>query len=200
MAMTVKSLRKRIGCSSGQSLLEFAIVVPMVLAVALGVIELGYALLDQHVITKLAREGSNLISRNTSLGDAAAALRDMSTRPVDFTNGNSKMILSVIKKGATSGTSNYNQDILYQRYEYGTLAATSALTTRGGGSFGAAPEYTAANSDSNTNLQITNLPTGLVAANGYVYVTEIFTTHTLITPFGRLGIQVPRVLYSIAYF
>lgn len=116
--MTLKSLRRKIGCTSGQSLLEFAIVVPMVLAVALGVIELGYALLDQHVITKLAREGSNLISRNTSLGDAAAALRDMSTRPVNFTNGNSKMILSVIKKGATTGTSNYNQDILYQRYEY----------------------------------------------------------------------------------
>jgi len=198
--MTLRSLRNRIRCSSGQSLLEFAIVVPMVLAVALGVIELGYALLDQHVITKLAREGSNLISRNTSLGDAAAALRDMSTRPVNFTNGTSKMILSVIKKGATTGTSNYNQDILYQRYEYGSLAATSSLTTRGAGSFGAAPEYTAANSDSNTNLQVTNLPPGLVAPNGYVYITEIFTTHTLITPFDRLGIQVPRVLYSIAYF
>ena len=95
--MMLRTQRKRAACASGQSLLEFAIVVPMVLAVALGVIELGYALLDQHVITKLAREGSNLISRNTSLGDAAAALRDMSTRPVDFTNGNSKMILSVIK-------------------------------------------------------------------------------------------------------
>jgi Flp pilus assembly protein TadG len=198
--MRLRTLRRKLACSSGQSLLEFAIVVPMVLAVALGVIELGYALLDQHVITKLAREGSNLISRNTSLGDAAAALRDMSTRPVNFTNGNSKMILSVIKKGATTGTSNFNQDILYQRYEYGTLAATSALTTRGAGSFGTAPEYTAANSDSNTNLQLTNLPAGLVAPNGYVYVTEIYTTHTLITPFDRLGIQVPRVLYSIAYF
>jgi Flp pilus assembly protein TadG len=200
MAMTLRTLRRKVGCASGQSLLEFALVVPMVLAAALGVIELGYALLDQHVITKLAREGSNLTSRNTPLGDAAAALRTMSTRPVNFDNGTSKMILSVIKKGATTGTSNYNQDILYQRYEYGTLAATSTLTTRGGGSFGAAPEYTAANSDSNTNLQITNLPAGLVAANGYVYVTEIFTTHTLITPFDRLGIQVPRMLYSIAYF
>ena len=198
--MTIKSLRTKLACASGQSLLEFAIVVPMVLAVALGVIELGYALLDQHVVTKLAREGSNLISRNTSLGDAAAALRDMSTRPVNFTNGNSKMIFSVIKKGATTGTSNYNQDILYQRYEYGSLSATSALTTRGAGSFGSAPEYTAANSDNNTGLQVTNLPPNLVAANGYVYVTEIYTTHTLITPFDRLGIPVPSVLYSIAYF
>ena len=61
--MTLKSLRRKLGCTSGQSLIEFAIVVPLVLAVALGVIELGYALLDQHVVTKLAREGSNLISR-----------------------------------------------------------------------------------------------------------------------------------------
>jgi hypothetical protein len=31
-------------------------------------------------------------------------------------------------------------------------------------------------------------------------VTEIFTTHDLITPFDRFGINVPNQLYSIAYF
>ena len=51
------------------------------------------------------------------------------------------MIFSVLKKGATTGTSNYNQVILYQRYEYGASAATSKLTTRGAGSFGPAPDY-----------------------------------------------------------
>ena len=43
---------------------------PLVLVLVLGVIEVGYALLDQHVVTKLTREGSNLISRDTSLADA----------------------------------------------------------------------------------------------------------------------------------
>jgi hypothetical protein len=35
---------------------------------------------------------------------------------------------------------------------------------------------------------------------GMLYVTEIYSTHTLITPFNRFGISVPGTLYSIAYF
>ena len=61
--------------ASGQSLVEFAIILPLVLLIVLGVVEVGYALLDQHVVTKLTREGSNLISRDTTLQDAATAMR-----------------------------------------------------------------------------------------------------------------------------
>ena len=192
-------MMRRLRCERGQGILEFAIVLPLVLILVLGVVEVGYALLDQHVVTKLTREGSNLISRNTSLQDAAGVLRTMGTKPVNFDNG-SRMIFSVVKKGATSGTTNFGQDILYQRYEYGTLAATSTLQTRGSGSFGSGPEYQATNSDSDSRLQVTNLPPGLVAAGGMIYITEIYTTHDLITPFDRFGVAVPRVLYSIAYF
>jgi Flp pilus assembly protein TadG len=183
----------------GQTLVEFSLVLPLLLIMALGVIEMGYALLDQHAVTKMTREGSNLISRNTTLQDAVAAMKSMSSRSVDFDNG-SKIIFSVIKRGATSGTNNYNKDILYQRYEYGTLAKQSVLATRGACAFGGAPEYAAANSDSNVNLQVTNLPITLGAPGDMVYITEIFATHTLITPFDRLGVPVPRTLYSIAYF
>ena len=35
---------------------------------------------------------------------------------------------------------------------------------------------------------------------GLVYVTEIFTTHNLLTPLDRFGVTVPNTLYSIAYF
>ena len=192
-------LPRRPFCSSGQSLIEFALVLPLVLVLMLGVIEEGYALLDQHVVTKLSREGSNLISRDTSLGDAATALRSMSSRPVDFDNS-SKLILSVIKKGGTTGTSNYNKDILYQRYQYGSLSAQSALMTRGAGSFGAGPDYQAVNSDNDTGLQLTNVPANLLVTGGMVYVTEIYTRHTLLTPLDRFGINVPQTLYSIAYF
>jgi hypothetical protein len=174
-------------------------VLPLVLILVLGVIEIGYALLDEHVVTKLAREGSNLISRDTSLQDAATAMLSMSTRPVNFNSG-ARLIFSVIKKGSTTGTSNYNRDILYQRYSYGTLTANSALTTVGNGSFGSAPDYQAVNSDNDTNLRLTNLPANLVGPGGMVYVTEIFTTHARITPLDRLGISLPQTLYSIAYF
>jgi len=193
-------MKTRLSRDNGQGLVEFALMLPLILMMVLGIIEVGYALLDQHVVTKLTREGSNLISRDITLQDAAAAMKTMKTRPVDFDNG-SKLIFSVIKKVATTGTSNYDKVILYQRYEYGALSAQSALQTRGPASFGGAPNYEAPNSDSNTNLQLTNVPANLlVVRGGMAYVTEVYTSHGLITPLNRFGITLPDKLYSIAYF
>jgi hypothetical protein len=107
----------------------------------------------------------------------------------------------VIRRGGTTGTSNFGQDILYQRYSFGSGAGSTVLQTRGSGSFGPGPEYTANNPDGDTSLQVTNLPAGLIVTNNaMVYVTEIFTAHPLITPFDKFGINVPTTLYSIAYF
>jgi hypothetical protein len=191
--------RQRLRDARGTALLEFSLVVPLVLVLCLGVVEVSYALLDQHVVTKLTREGSNLISRNTSLLDAANALRSMSTRPVDF-NANAVVILSVIKNVNTAGAANFGKPILYQRYAVGALAASSTLQTAGAAAFGGAPDFQAANSDNNVSLQVVNLAPNLVAPGGLLYVTEIYSRHTLITPFDRFGIQVPDTLYSIAYF
>src|SRR4029079_19314821 len=112
--------------------------------IVLGVIEVSYALLDQHVVTKLTREGSNLISRDTSLQSAAAALQSMSTGSVDFTK-NATVIFSVLRNVPTTGAGNFNQVILYERYQYGAIPATGKLSPRGAGSFGPAPDYQAAN-------------------------------------------------------
>lgn len=193
-------MRHRFAQSEGQGLVEFALVLPLLLVMVLGIIEVGYALLDQQVVTKMTREGSNLISRDITLQDAAAALKTMKTRPVDFDNG-SRMIFSVVKKVATVGSTNYDKMVLYQRYEYGSLSASSALTTRGSATFGGAPDYQAANSDSDANLQLTNIPANLVMVQGgMAYVTEVYTRHSLITPLTRFGITLPDTLYSIAYF
>jgi Flp pilus assembly protein TadG len=115
----------RLADARGQTLVEFAFVLPLVLVVALGVIEFGYALLDQHVVTKLTREGSNLISRDTTIDDAIALMRSMSTRPVDFST-RSRVIFSVLKKGSTTGTANYDRVILYQRAEEGSLTGVQS--------------------------------------------------------------------------
>jgi hypothetical protein len=183
----------------GQTLIEFTVALPLLLLIFLGVVDMGYLLLDQHVVTKLSREGSNMTSRNTSLQDAAAALKGMSSRPVNFTT-NSRMILSVIRKVSTGGAANFNKEVLYARYEYGSLSATSRLQTAGSPSFGSAPDYQAPNSDNNTNLQVTNLPPGLMVSGGMLYVTEIYTKHVLLTPLDKFGVTLPQTLYSIAYF
>lgn len=194
-------LRRRLSDAAGQGLVEFSLTLPMMLVVALGVIEVSYVLLDQHVVTKLAREGSNLISRDTSIQDAVTALKSMSTRPVDFTT-DAKMIFSVVTKVATVGATNFDKEVLYQRHEYGNLAGVSStLKTVGNGAFRGAPDYEAVNVDNDANLQITNLPANLtVPQGGRIYVTEVYTKHPLITPFDQWGITVPNMLYSIAYF
>jgi hypothetical protein len=184
--------------------MEFALIMPLALVLALGVVEMGYALLDQHVVTKLAREGANLISRETPLPQAAQAIASMSTSPVNFGNGSSRLIFSVVKRGATVGTANFDKMVLWQRYEYGTFPGSSKLN--GSGSF-PAPDYQAPNSDTNTGLRVTNLPGDLATVpGGMIFVAEIYTSHELITPFGFLtspmapGTVVPSTLYSVAFF
>ena len=200
--MTKSSFRS----ASGQSIIEFALMMPLICVLALGVAEFGWALLDAHIVTRLAREGSNLTSRDTSLQDAASAMIGMATRPVDF-NAGSKVILSVIRNVGTIGAPNYNKPVLYQRYEYGSFPAVSKLIISGSGSFGPAPEYQALNSDSNTGLQVTNLPPTVgTTLGGMVYVTEIYSPHQLITPLNNFNFpnswnfSLPTSFYSIAYF
>jgi Flp pilus assembly protein TadG len=197
----MKTPHRALTSSSGQSLVEFAMILPFVLVIALGVVEVGWALLDSLVVTGLSREGSNLISRDTSLQDAGTALTSMSSLPVDFTNGSS-VIFSVVRMGATQGTANNNALVLYQRRQFGTFSGTAtSQVNSAGGSFGGAPDYQANNADNDTSLQVTGLPANLIVLpGGTIYITEIFTTHTWITPLSNFGIMVPQTLYSIAYF
>jgi TadE-like protein len=193
------SLKRRLADTSGQSLVEFAIVLPIAMLLTLGVVEVGYALYDQHVITRLTREGSNLISRDATLEQAEAAMKSIASGPVNF-DSDSRLIFSVIKRGATTGTTNFDRLILYQRREFGSIPGTSALRTVGAGSFSGPPNYEAVNSDGNANLQLTNVGNLVLVPGGMIYVTEIFTRHDPITPFDRFGVTMPRTLYSIAYF
>jgi hypothetical protein len=195
------TLRRPLADERGQSIVEMAMVLPLFVVIVLGVVELGYALLDQHVTTRMTREGSNLISRDTTLQDAVQALRGMSSRPLNFDDGTSKVIFSVLKRGETTGSANYDRIILYQRHQFGTCPGASKLATAGSGSFTGAPNYEAVNSDNNTGLRVTNVAPDLIGTRGgLIYVTEIYTRHPLITPLDRFGINVPQTLYSIAYF
>jgi hypothetical protein len=108
------------------------------------------------------------------------------------------VIFSVVKNVATTGATNFNQPVLYQRYVYGTLPGTSLLNNSGG-SFGSSPEFQAVNSDNDASLRVTNLP-ATMSLGGMLYITEIYSRHQLITPFDKFGVSVPQTLYSIAYF
>jgi hypothetical protein len=196
------SSRQRPSSERGTSLIEFGLFLPLIVVLGLGVVEVSWALLDGHVVTRMAREGSNLISRDASLTDAASAMDAMRSRPLNFGNGTSKLILSVIRNIDTVGAANYNFPIMYQRYVHGTAPGNTKLNFSGG-SF-PPPDYQATNPEGNTALRVTNLNTigsGLtVPLGGFVYVAEIYSTHQTITPFGNFGFSMPGSLYSIAWF
>jgi Flp pilus assembly protein TadG len=184
-------------------MIEMAMILPLIVGLVLGMIELSYALLDQHVVTKLAREGANMISRDAAMTDAYAALQSMATRPIDFSS-RTKVIFTVIKSPSTTGAPNENVPVVYQRYINGAVGAVpgNSLITCGctAANF-PAPSYTANDTDTNLALRVTGgLPPNSVSRGGFVYVTEIYTSHPLITPFDRFGVTVPSTLYSIAYF
>jgi hypothetical protein len=186
--------------TSGQTLIEAALVVPLLALLAMGVVELGFAMRNQHTVNVLCREGSNLISRSTTLADAATVLTSEQTGTVDF-SANSQIIFSVVERGATVGSANYNTLILYERYSTGASSYASKLTTKGSGSFGGAPDYVALNPDTDTSLQVTNMPAGVAAEiGGLSYITEIFSANTLMTALANWGVTVPTQIYSISYF
>jgi len=187
---------------AGQSMVEMAMILPFVVMLVLGVIETSYALMDNHTVTRLSREGANLISRDSTLDDAYTAMRNMATLPVDFSS-RSKIIFSTVKRVSTTGSTNFGKDILYQWHVYGSgsvSGSSTLLSGAGAGSFGAGPEYFAANPDSNTALRITNLPADFQPTGSTTYVAEVYSLHPLITPFDRFGVNIPSTLYSIAYF
>lgn len=60
----------------GQSLAELVIVLPFLLLLVFGILEVSRLLETQHTISALTREGANLVSRGTSLERTIETTRD----------------------------------------------------------------------------------------------------------------------------
>src|SRR5438270_12573056 len=57
---TLKSLRRRLRSESGAELIEFALTLPLLLLLVLGIIEFGLMLQQYEVVTNAAREGARI--------------------------------------------------------------------------------------------------------------------------------------------
>ena len=65
-------MRRRLSSQKGASMVEFALVLPILLLILLGMIEFGIILYNQQVITNASREGcrAGIVSQNPRVGYA----------------------------------------------------------------------------------------------------------------------------------
>jgi Flp pilus assembly protein TadG len=62
-------------CRRGQGLIELAVTMPLLMLIALGMIEVNRAIETNHVLSTLTREAANLASRGSTLAEAVDATR-----------------------------------------------------------------------------------------------------------------------------
>src|SRR5207245_3369121 len=137
---------------AGQALVELGMTRPILIALALGVIQLGYVLFQTLLRSSIAREGSNLVSRQVAMADAETALQAMSGI-VRF-DTNSALIVSVVKLGMSGA--NKNQAIIAQRHSLGGFAAHSVLGDPPPSSYDIAPDYNAIDADNDGSIVVSS--------------------------------------------
>ena len=74
-------LQKRIRSERGAELIEFALTLPLLLLLVLGIIEFGFLFQEYEVVTNSAREGARIAAMIPSAGYKAA---DATTRAKDY--------------------------------------------------------------------------------------------------------------------
>jgi len=151
---------------------EFALVLPLMLFLFLGMIEIGNALTVSHTLSRLSREAANIASRGASL-DTVLTVVSYSGQDIHFGERGGSVVSRV---SVRSG----DMEILAQ-------SATPGFEDRSRiGTVGSNP--------------VSFASYGLEAGNTH-YVVEIFYTYRPITPFARLfQSALPDPLYERAVF
>ena len=180
--------------SRGQALAEFGVTISLLLVVLLGIFQVSYLIYQQYVALNLAREGANLILRQSTFDDTAAAMAQ--TDP-QF-DANTRLILSVVELGLPGGP-NADKAIITQRHAWGMPVGASALGDPPSGSYYKGDkDYVAKDPARDTSIQAT-LRNGLQINKGQsVFVAEIYRKRRDIVPLA--GTQLPDSLYSVTYF
>ena len=191
-----EKMREESRRSRGQALAEFGIVLSLLMVVALGIFQVCYLIYQQYGAMNLAREGANLISRQSSLDVAESAIRAAQADP--RFDADTRLVLSVVQLGA--GGPNANKPIITQRHAAGMPTGASLLGDPPSSSYGPGPTYTANNPATDTSIQARSpLPNGLQLNPGQsLYVAEIWVKRRDIMPLA--GVRLPDSLYSVAYF
>jgi len=201
---------KLVANDSGQAMVEFAFIVPMLLILMCAAIDFGRALYTLQVIAQLTRQGSSLSSRidtcsaGSGLGEPMETLTCSTQAVIAGESGlniatSGEIIMTAVENTGTTASPTYTME---GQYSQGGLSQTSKVGT-----------YSTKSGAANT----ATLPVQFSATTGnqplqagqVVYVTEIFYKFKAITPIGTLtqnwpvkgtGVALPTLLYDAAYF
>jgi len=179
--------------SRGQTLAEFGVSISLLMVVFLGIFQVSYLIYQQYVALNLAREGANLILRQSTFDDAAAAM----VKADPQFDANTRLILSVVELGGPGPME--NRPIITHRHAWGMPTGASVLGDPPSGSYlDGDKNYLAKDPVRDTNIQAT-LRNGLQVNKGQsVYVAEIYRKRRDIVPLA--GVEFPDSLYSVTYF
>jgi Flp pilus assembly protein TadG len=118
----------RIG-KRGVALIEFALILPILLLMALAVIDVGRLIQVRLIVTNVAREGGSLASRQTNLDqNLISLLQSSSNPPMDMSGANGKIYITRIHAG--TGSAPNNVPTIATQLTGGTLPWNSGIDVR----------------------------------------------------------------------
>jgi len=196
--------------SRGQSLIELAMVLPLLFVLGLGVFEFSRTLFAQNTILNMSREGANLFSRTvTAPQDIINTLRATASSSLSMTNANSIIYITRV-----SGRADGNIEIIdqYRPNPLGTYTPASRVptTTAGTGNctMTTCPAWVngacspPAGSRPLACLKNLNLPQFALASGRTAFVVEVFYLESTI--FNKIGnyfsINIKPDIYAITIF
>ncbi len=192
MSLFYRSSPRRLTANeSGQAMVEFALIVPLLLILVSASIDFGRALYTMQVMAQLTRQGSNLASRDDTLPNAVSAL---------------------IAGESGLNIATYGEVIITQVTNTGTTASPAYTMTgqaTGGGLVEASRIGTYVSGGTDKATMPAAFVAGTLQASQSTYITEIFYQFTPLTPLLTLtqnwpskgaGIALPSMLYDYTYF
>lgn len=175
---------------SGQALLEFAFVLPMLCIFLLGVVDYGFAIYQAEVITNLAGEGSSLASRSDATNIQAAANTVMIDSDLNMTTYGCAIVTSITSPSA--GTYKITNQVKSSPCNITASSKIGCYSTTGGCS----------GNNATVPQGVQQALTGGVSG-ATIYGTEVFYNYNYITSIGSLlhgtG-TLPSQLYAAAYY
>ncbi len=156
---------------------ELAVILPVVLVVLLGVVDLGRLVTAYQTLNDMTREAANLVSRGSSIAAAVAAITADNDGPVDV-DANGVIIISTLQRHAAGDATPWVMD----QYKTGSIAGEGSRVGR----IGAAASVP----------NVDELESGVT-----VMAVELVHPFEPLFPLAAFGLDFyPEVLYEAAFF